>query len=125
VRLAREFPRVPIILAHWGGGLAFRDFPGIEGALPSNLYFDTAASPLLYGTEVFRGAVDRVGAGRIIYGSDYPLLLYPREVRKPGFARFLGEIAGAGLTEGEREAVLGSNFRELLAPGLAPARKRV
>jgi predicted TIM-barrel fold metal-dependent hydrolase len=125
IRLAMEFPRVPIILAHWGGGLALRDFPGLEGPLPANLYFDTAASPLLYEASAFRGAVDRIGAGRIIFGSDYPLILYPREGRKPGFVRFLGEIGGAGLTPAELDAVLGSNIRRLLAPGLAPAPKRV
>jgi predicted TIM-barrel fold metal-dependent hydrolase len=125
VLIAREFPEVPIILAHWGGGLALRDFPEVEGPLPANLYFDTAASPLLYDRGVFRSAMDRVGAGRIIFGSDYPLILYPREARKPGFARFLGEIAGAGLTPGEREAMMGSNIRRLVAPGLAPAIKRV
>jgi hypothetical protein len=97
----------------------------VEGPLPANLYFDTAASPLLYDRGVFRSAMDRVGAGRIIFGSDYPLILYPREARKPGFARFLGEIAGAGLTPGEREAMMGSNIRRLVAPGLAPAIKRV
>jgi hypothetical protein len=125
VQLAREYPRVPIILAHFGGGLAFRDLQELVGPLPENLYFDTAASPLLYDIKVFRTALDRVGAERILYGSDYPLLLYPNEERKPGFARFLGEVAGAGLTAGERGAILGSNIRRLLAPGLAPARKRV
>jgi hypothetical protein len=125
IRIAREFADVPIIVAHWGGGLAFRAPAPEHGPLPANLYFDTAASPLLYDTKVFRSAVDRVGAQRIIFGSDYPLILYPREGRKPGFARFLGEVAAAGLTAGEREAILGSNIRRLLAPGLAPARKRM
>ncbi len=112
------------ILAHWGGGLAFRGLP--DGApLPANLYFDTAASPLLYPPDVFRRAAGLVGADRILYGSDYPLLLYPRESRKPGFARFLGDIARCGLGEAERGAILGSNIRRLLAPGLAHARKRV
>jgi predicted TIM-barrel fold metal-dependent hydrolase len=125
IRLAREYSDVPIILAHWGGGLAFRDPPEDQGPLPPNLYFDTAASPLLYDGGVFRRAIDRVGAERVIFGSDYPLILYPREGRRPGFARFLGEVAGAALTEGERAAVLGSNIRRLLAPGLAPARGRM
>jgi predicted TIM-barrel fold metal-dependent hydrolase len=66
-----------------------------------------------------------VGAGRVIYGSDYPLILYPRQTRKPDFGRFLGEIAGAGLAPGEREAIFSCNIRRLLAPGLAPAAKRV
>src|SRR6202142_1863462 len=122
VSMAREFPRVNIIMAHLGGGLAFRDQ---HGPLPPNLYFDTAASPLLYDSSVFRRAVDRAGAARVIYGSDYPLILYPRETRKAGFGRFLGELAGAGLTDHERAAILSSNIRRLLAPGLAPVRKRV
>ncbi|HEY5078224.1 MAG TPA: amidohydrolase family protein [Opitutaceae bacterium] len=122
--LARRFPEANFILAHWGGGLAFRGAAG-GGDLPPNLYFDTAASPLLYKPDVFRRAVDRVGAERILYGSDYPLLLYPSESRRPGFKRFLGDIAAAGLDEGERAKVLGSNMRRLLSPGLAQARKRV
>jgi predicted TIM-barrel fold metal-dependent hydrolase len=125
VRLAREYPEATLILAHWGGGIAVRG-EGLEGgALPANLYFDTAASPLLYKPAVFREAVDRVGADRILYGSDYPLLLYPSRGRKPGFKAFLEEIGAAGLDAGEREAILGSNIRRLLSPGLAPARKRV
>ena len=116
LRLAREYPEAKLILAHWGGGLALRE-PPPRDELPPNLYFDTAASPLLYDPGVFRRAVDRVGAGRILYGSDYPLLLYPRQVRRPGFRRFLDEISGAGLKADEREAILGSNVRRLLPPG--------
>jgi uncharacterized protein len=125
LRMARAHPKVNFILAHWGGGLAFRESPEEPEPIPSNLFFDTAASPLLYDRGVFRRSVDRVGAGQIIYGSDYPLILYPRETRKPGFGRFLGEIAGAGLTPGEREAIFSTNIRRLLPPGLAPAVERV
>lgn len=45
VRLAREFPTTTFILAHWGGGLAWSQ----EAAGLPNVWFDTAASPLLYG----------------------------------------------------------------------------
>jgi predicted TIM-barrel fold metal-dependent hydrolase len=124
VRLAREYPEATFILAHWGGGLAFRG-SGDGEELPANLYFDTAASPLLYDPGVFRRAVDRVGAARILYGSDYPLMLYPRASRDTGFGRFLAEIAAAGLTEDERAQILGSNIRRLMSEGLAPARERV
>jgi predicted TIM-barrel fold metal-dependent hydrolase len=118
VRLAREYPEATLILAHWGGGLALRGLPEGE-QLPANIYFDTAASPLLCEIGAFRRAVDRVGAERILYGSDYPLILYPRETRRPGFKRFLGEIDRAGLGAGERAAILGSNIRRLLAQGRA------
>jgi uncharacterized protein len=121
VRLARDYPTGTFILAHWGGGLAFREGP----ELPANLYFDTAASPLLYGPEVFLKARARVGPGRILYGSDYPLLLYPRRVREPGFGDFLGAIASCGLEGHELEAVLSGNARRLLGGALAPAAKDV
>jgi len=124
VRLAREHPGATLILAHWGGGMAFNGAPGGE-PLPPNLYFDTAASPLLYEPAVFRRAVGLVGAGRILYGSDYPLLLYPRVSREPDFGRFLGEIAGAGLGPDERARILGANIRRLLSAGLAPAQGRM
>jgi uncharacterized protein len=124
IRLALRHPQATFILAHWGGGLALRGAPGGE-SLPPNLFFDTAASPLLYRPDVFRQAVERAGADRILYGSDYPLLLYPRESRTPGFGRFLSEIAAAGLEDGELRRILGSNVRRLLSPGLAHPRKHV
>lgn len=119
VALAREYPQATFILAHWGGGLALRDWSAAAEGLPPNVYFDTAASPLLYDSGAFRRAVARVGAARIVYGSDYPLILYPGESRRPGFGRFLGEINQAGLGAGDREAILGSNIRRLLPPGIA------
>jgi hypothetical protein len=122
-RLARDHPRTRLILAHWGGGMAFRGLPGGEG-LPHNLFFDTAASPLLYGGEVFRQAADRVGADRILYGSDYPILLHFRESRRPELARFIRDIRSSGLTQAELGLVLGANARRLL-PGLAPRGKAV
>jgi uncharacterized protein len=114
VRLAREYPEATIILAHWGGGLAFRGTPDGE-MMPPNLYFDTAASPLLYDKRVFRSALDMVGAEKIIYGSDYPLMLHPRVSREPGFARFLSEIESVGLSPAERADILGLNIRRLLS----------
>jgi predicted TIM-barrel fold metal-dependent hydrolase len=114
VRLAREYPEATIILAHWGGGLAFRGAPDGK-PMPPNLHFDTAASPLLYDTRVFRSAIDMVGADKIIYGSDYPLMLHPRLSREPGFTRFLSEIGEAGLSPVERADILGLNIRRILA----------
>ena len=74
---------------------------------------------------MFRRAVDAVGAGRILFGSDYPLILYPKGDRVPSFLPFLREIAEAGLTAEESAQIMGANMRRLLSPGLAPARKPV
>jgi predicted TIM-barrel fold metal-dependent hydrolase len=111
VRLAREFPRTTFILSHWGGLLPLVDSSAV--ALP-NLFYDTAASPLIYGPDVFRRMLDAVGAGHVLFGSDYPLILFPREETAPGFARFLTQVSGANLTATERAALLGDNAARLL-----------
>jgi hypothetical protein len=122
--MAGEFPGVNFILAHWGGGLAFRELAEF-GALPPNLYFDTAASPLLYDIGVFKSALAKVGPSRILYGSDYPLILYPRTARIASFEPFLDEIAAAGLRAPERDAIMASNILRLLPAGVAQALKGV
>jgi predicted TIM-barrel fold metal-dependent hydrolase len=112
--LAKDFPAVKLILAHWGGGLPFYELnPHLRETL-RNVAYDCAASPLLYDKRVFRQVIDLVGADRVLYGSDYPLLLYPREQRLPEFKRFLNDLVSAGLTAEEQEKVLGENLLRLI-----------
>ncbi len=106
LRMARDFPGTTFILAHWGGGLAFE--PG--DSLPANLLFDTAASPLLYGAEAWARGMAGAGAERILFGTDYPLVLYPKNETQPGMTGLLGE---AGAAEVPSEA-LGDNAARLL-----------
>ena len=119
VDLARAYPHASVILAHYGGGLAFRGLPDRQ-SLPPNLFFDTAASPLLYDRGVYQRSVECVGAYRLLYGSDYPLLVEPARTREPGFAPTLGQIADSPLSAEARSLLLGGNLRRLLARGLAP-----
>jgi len=114
VRLAKDFPGVKLILAHWGGGLPFYELNPRLREILRNVTYDCAASPLLYDRRVFRQIVDLVGADRVLYGSDYPLLLYPREQQAPEFKRFLNDLATAGLTAEEQEKVLGKNLLRLV-----------
>ena len=58
--------------------------------------------------------VDLVGADRVLFGSDYPLLLYPREQQAPEFKRLLNDLVTAGLTVEEQEKVLGKNLLRLV-----------
>src|SRR5207248_2583537 len=71
IGLAREFPATKFILAHWGGGLAF----DAECRPLRNVYYDTAASPLLYPPDVWPRGLAGAGNDRILFGSDYPLAL--------------------------------------------------
>jgi predicted TIM-barrel fold metal-dependent hydrolase len=115
-RLATQFPRVNFVLAHWGGRIwrAGADWP-------INMWVDTAASPLLYGAdaEIWREGLERAGAARVLWGTDYPLELYPREPRKGTLAGFLEEARARVSSRGHRGVVLGENAARLL--GLSAA----
>lgn len=99
--LAREFPAVPVIMDHMG----FRYY--VDGAINvarrvENIYLETA---LVSVPGYIRMAVDKVGAGRVIYGSDYP-------TGHP--AGMLAIIEAAGLAKKEEDMVLGGNLARLL-----------
>ncbi|MBI2515359.1 MAG: amidohydrolase [Opitutae bacterium] len=109
VSLAKEFPATTFILAHWGGGLAF----DAEDRALQNVYYDTAASPLLYDDEVWSRAVGTIGAGRILFGSDNPLRLYPKTDAGTGMAAFVRELHHA-ISGEAREEIGAGNARRLL-----------
>lgn len=109
VELARVFPRTTFILAHWGGMLPVVDTSVTAATLP-NVFYDTAASPLLYGGSVWQATIPRVGSERVLFGSDFPLNLYPKLDETPSLSRFVAE-AQAG---GANAAVLGGNAARLL-----------
>jgi uncharacterized protein len=109
VRLARAFPRTTFILAHWGGMLPLVD-PSVSAATLPNVYYDTAASPLLYDAGVWSKALPAIGSERVLFGSDFPLNLYPKLDEVPGLSRLVAE-AGAG---GANADVLGANALRLL-----------
>ncbi len=112
--LARRHPGVHFILAHWGGGLLFQETnPGVRSEL-ANVRYDTAASPLLYDDRIWRAALDVVAPEKVLFGSDYPLVLYPKIASSPGWKEMLAEVEGAGLSASEKTAVLGENAADLL-----------
>jgi predicted TIM-barrel fold metal-dependent hydrolase len=105
-RFITNFPALALVCAHWGGGLPFYALmPEVTRAL-SNVYFDTAASPLLYRDEIFRHVAEIVGADKILFGSDYPLIRQSRIVKS---------IQSLSLSEEARSMILGGNARRLLS----------
>jgi len=115
--MARKHPRVTFIFAHWGGLLPLLALnPAVRADL-RNVYFDSAASPLLYDASVYRQVADAVGAEKILFGSDYPLRVFPREQKEPDFERPLAEAKQSGLTKQELARVLGGNVRKLIGEG--------
>lgn len=112
--LARELPQLKLILAHWGGLIPFFELNRAVRRDLRNVFYDTAASPLLYDSRVFCLASDVIGAEKILFGTDYPLLPFPRLDGTPGFKRMADEVRGSGLTMEELRLVLGENARRLL-----------
>jgi hypothetical protein len=114
VRLAREFGATKFILAHWGARLPLDPGLGVAARACANLFYDTAASPLIYTPGVFREMIEAVGAARVLYGSDYPLDLYPQRPGGSGVEAMLAEVRSANLDKAELTAVLGRSAAELL-----------
>lgn len=109
IRLAREFPRTNFVLAHWGGLLPLAEMGG-EWAQLGNVYVDTAASPLMYDAGIWARVLPAAGGDRVLFGSDYPLNLYPRASEAAGLARLVAEARAGGADAG----VMGANARRLL-----------
>lgn len=99
-RLATAYPEAQIIMAHLGGQVetavnTVRDCP--------NVLTDTSGTPI-GGSEVAI-AVQRLGAHRVVFGSD---------LHGACLAANIGKILGAGLPAPEQEMVLGGNIARLL-----------
>lgn len=98
--LARRYPEARIIMAHMAGQVE----SAVNLIAPyRNVYTDTSGSPI-GGAEVGI-AVSRLGAERVIFGSD----LYGACL-----ASNIGKVLGAGLSRYELDLVMGKNMEKLL-----------
>lgn len=105
LKLASNFPELKIVMAHWGGGLPFYELmPEVRETL-RNVYYDSAASTYLYSFDIFPIAAQLVGNGRILWGTDFPLLSQ---------SKFLKRVRASGLSEEQLSGVLGGNAARLL-----------
>lgn len=99
--LARMAAGIPLILAHWGGGLCFYELLKREAPeVLADVYYDTAASPFLYTPAIYSHMSKILGRGKILFGSDYPLLAP---------SRYFKELEQADLATEEVAAIMGGN----------------
>ena len=104
--LIRAFPDNRFILCHWGGGLFVYELLKREAReVLSQVAYDTAASPFLYDPAIYAVAVKIVGAQRVLFGSDYPLIVPDR---------YFEEMAAAGLTEEDQSWIKGRSASKWL-----------
>lgn len=94
-----------VVLAHWGGGLPYYELMPEVADHMTDVVYDTAASSYLYRPAVFRTVLDIVGADRVLWGSDHPVL---------GMARFLRKTRGEeDIREDELGPLLAGNARRI------------
>ena len=99
VALARAYPSVPFILGHMGFGPADPD--AVQAAVElDNLFLETSSGNTLH----IRLAIEKAGAGKVIFGSEFPLCHPKAELEK---------ILCLGLSSGDLERVLWRNIYEL------------
>jgi len=104
-RFIQNFPDLVVVCAHWGGGLPFYALmPEVAKAL-SNVYFDTAASPFLYQDNIFEHVAEILGADKILFGSDHPLIRQNKIVKA---------IHSLNIPEDTKSMILGGNAQRIL-----------
>lgn len=83
---AEMLPDTRFIFSHWGGGEVFKaNFKPLK-----NVYYDTAANTFLYGKAAWKNIPAAI-SDKIIYGSDYPLRLYPSLFKNEEMLTFFSE----------------------------------
>ena len=104
-RFIRNFPDATIVCAHWGGGLPFYALmPEVADAL-DHTYFDTAATTLLYDSQIFEIVTSVIGPERVLMGTDYPLIRANKVI---------GQLESSTLSRSAKDMILGGNAARLL-----------
>lgn len=100
--LIRQVPDLIAIAAHFGGWQAWdRSYAHI---LPEQVYYDTSSSLMFLGKERTLEFLDKMGAHRFLFGTDFPMWTPETEL-----SRFLD----LGLDAATQETILFGNFQKL------------
>jgi len=100
--LARLYPQAKLIMAHLGGDW----LRGLSAVAQTTAYVDTSGSLIELG--MIERAVQELGAGRVIFGSD----LYGVSL-----AVALEKVVGSSIPDEAKSAILGDNFLKLVNRG--------
>ena len=121
VELFEAHPAQKWLCAHWGGGLPFHSLNRRVRKALANVWFDSAASPLLYQSRVWKIVSDLIGPEKILFGSDFPLILYPSKESAPGWGRLLEELRASGLSEPDLQMICQGNWEQVFGDGQVPS----
>ena len=103
VNMAKKYPDVTFIAAHFGGYRCWGDAHLYKGL--KNVYFDTCSSLAFLSAEEAKNIIDMHGADRFFFATDFPMW-----DAKAEFERF-NRIP---LSDEEKEMILAKNIKRLL-----------
>jgi predicted TIM-barrel fold metal-dependent hydrolase len=103
---ARNHPELRVVMAHCGGGLFLYEQMRDVRIVLRNVWYDTAAVPFVYSSSIFNSIMASNTGGKFLYGSDFPILRYPR------YKRMIDESA---LIDKDLDALLCCSARRLLS----------
>lgn len=116
--LAMKHANVPIIIPHFGAGM-LREALMLADSCP-NVHLDTSSSnswikytPGLTLEQVFKTALDVVGADRLIFGTDSSF--FPRGWQKIVYDQQRTALNAAGVAEAMQKKIFGENFARLFS----------
>lgn len=115
VEPAREFAEVNFIIPHFGCG-RFEEALRVAGEF-ANVYFDTASSnswiePPLTLQEVYKRAIEVLGAERILFGTDSSY--FPRGWRSDIFQQQIQILETLQISAQHKQLIFGGNIARLL-----------
>ena len=103
LNVAKKYPAVNFIAAHFGGYRCWEDAPIYRGL--ENVYFDTSSSLTFISCDKAKALIEMLGAERFFFGTDFPMWDAKGEL-----SRFM-QIP---LTDTEREMIFSANIKRLL-----------
>lgn len=103
VEMAKKYPDVTFIGAHFGGYRCWDDAYLYKGL--KNVYFDTCSSLAFITKEKAKEIINMHGAEKFFFGTDFPMWDATKELE-----RFMQ----IDLTDSEREMILSGNIKKIL-----------
>lgn len=104
--LMENIPNLTIVAGHFGGLLMWDEV--LEHLAGKDIWFDTAAICDFIDPKLFEKIVNIHGADKVLYGSDTPW---------EGQGKSISFITDSGLTDLQKEEILGTNAETLLNRG--------
>ena len=103
IKMAKKYPDLTFISAHFGGYLCWQDAHLYKGL--KNVYFDTCSSLPFISSDKAKEIIDMLGADKFFFATDFPMWDSVKELER------FNKIK---LTDSQRKLILSENIKRLL-----------